>query len=236
MAGYVLRPMIKVEIGRGSDRLREGTTMNSFSIKTAMRLLLVLMALTATGGFFSDHVSAEPKTVVTKSKSSIRDRRDNAIDTCDAGGGSATATTVGRPGKGPFGGTTYSSTVTCSGGDFDGMNCTFTKGKTSCTSALIIQPDDGSGAVTGVNDVQLEQVSEAPAVVVDTGAPVGTEAPAAELPAPSPTIEPTIIDSIPTVLVEDAQIEVEPSPTVIVIDTGVIQNVDLEPVVIEAAP
>src|SRR3954451_18557 len=115
--------------------------MNKISMQTAMRFLVVMIALVAMTNLITDHVSAEPKTVVTKSKSSIRDRRDNAIDTCDAGGGSATATTVGRPGKGPFGGTTYSSTVTCSGGDFDGMNCTFTKGKTSCTSALIIQPD-----------------------------------------------------------------------------------------------
>ena len=210
--------------------------MNKFWMQAAMRFLVVLIAFVAMSNVITEHVSAEPRTVVTKTKNSIKNRRDNAVDTCDMGGGDATVTTVGRPGKGPFGGTTYSSTVTCSGGDFDGMNCTFTKGKTSCTSALIVQPDDGSGVVTGVNDVQLEQVNEAPPVVVDTGAAVGTEVPAAELPAPSPTIEPTIIDSIPTVLVEDVQVEVEPSPTVIVVDTGVIQNVDLEPVVIEAAP
>jgi hypothetical protein len=193
-----------------------------------------MIAIMATIGIVTEQVSAEPRTVVTKTKNSIKNRADNAVDTCDAGGGDATVTTVGRPGKGPFGGTTYSSTVTCSGGDFDGMNCTFTKGKTSCTSAFVAPEQDISGAVTDVSVVQSEPAGDTGVVVVDTGAPVVQVELAVELPAPSPTVEPTVIDPIPTGVVEEVQVEAEPSPTVVIVDH--LEVVDIQPVIVEQAP
>jgi len=91
--------------------------------------------------------------------------------------------------------------------------------------------------------VQSESGEEQGGVIVDSGAPVATVAPAIDLPAPSPTAEPTVLDPVPTVLVEDVPVVVDPDATIVVegskggvIGSGKFGEKDIQPVVIEQAP
>lgn len=202
--------------------------MKAIAVQSLARTFLLAAALViVSAGMGLDLVHAAPKGHVVRVTTSIKHRTTSQVNACQDLGGTAEVTTVSRPGKGPFGPTIKSTTVTCSGGDLDGQKCVNVSKKMTCTTERVAEPTEEIDAGTvDVVVVQVDTVEPTPeAQVVDDGAVVddsvvdggGIDT---ELPAPSPTVEPTVID-IPTVLVDDAQVAPEATATVVVDDGSV---------------